>query len=508
MVGAWWLLATVVAAAPAGDKVTSIPGFEEYFGNGSMDFEVYSGYLNVSLPDDSLPYDNLVIHYEFHTCRAADCPVAVWHQGGPGGSSIFGAWTEMGPFQLMARGPVLNLEHAWNNAAHMLYLESPAGSTVADAKTGFSNCSKAGVTQDECFWTDKTQAVAYAHTLRAFFEAFPEFGNRELYLVGESYAGQYIPNIASFMVAHPEVVGKNLSGVAVGNGCWGGTTDTVRCNGYHAEQNDIEIYYGKGLISKRLYQSIQAVCNWSITTNSDDDDDAIDVFGEECVGQLDAAEDAVGKYNVYNVYDDCNLKLADRRRLAAGTSLKTKLREMMHEATPYYAGYPWNCESDPALDAYFTRADVQAALHLTAPGSGFRYDQSGPASITLYPELLKHMRVLIYNGDADLCVPYVGNEEWTTSMVDLGYATEKRAWHPWYDRDASSYAPAGYVTTYDVLDKVYSAAGDDFMFLTIRLAGHMVPQYVNWRLIPDIRRRYQPKAALSFFQRFLSGEEF
>ena len=36
----------------------------------------------------------------------------------------------------------------------------------------------------------------------------------------------------------------------------------------------------------------------------------------------------------------------------------------------------------------------------------------GPASVTLYPDLIHKLdRVLIYNGDADTCVPYVGNEE-------------------------------------------------------------------------------------------------
>lgn len=27
------------------------------------------------------------------------------------------------------------------------------------------------------------------------------------------------------------------------------------------------------------------------------------------------------------------------------------------------------------------------------------------------------LQVLIYNGDADACVPYIGNEEWTTGML-------------------------------------------------------------------------------------------
>ena len=42
---------------------------------------------------------------------------------------------------------------------------------------------------------------------------------------------------------------------------------------------------------------------------------------------------------------------------------------------------------------------------------------AGPASVTLYPDLVKNIRVLIYNGDADACVPYKGNEEWTEGLA-------------------------------------------------------------------------------------------
>ena len=47
--------------------------------------------------------------------------------------------------------------------------------------------------------------------------------------------------------------------------------------------------------------------------------------------------------------------------------------------------------------------------------------------------LAKHLRVLIYNGDADDCVPYHGNEEWTTSLASKGLLVEKSAWHPWFN---------------------------------------------------------------------------
>ena len=62
-------------------------------------------------------------------------------------------------------------EPAAGSVANMLYLESPAG---CDDPIGFSYCTKGGKIQKTCQWDDKTQAEAYAHTLAAFLEAFPE----------------------------------------------------------------------------------------------------------------------------------------------------------------------------------------------------------------------------------------------------------------------------------------------------------------------------------------------
>eukprot|EP01051_Picozoa_sp_SAG22_P010462 SAG22_NODE_944_length_6390_cov_3.189795_6_plen_177_part_00 len=145
-------LSGAASAAPAADKVPDMPGF------GVFPFEVYSGLLKVPGPFKQNNYESLSIHYQFHTSQnnPKTDPIATWHQGGPGGSSIdVGLYTEMGYFQVDANGTYVN-EYAWNNVANMLYLESPAGSGQG---SGFSTCNTAEGPTD-CAWNDTSQAEA------------------------------------------------------------------------------------------------------------------------------------------------------------------------------------------------------------------------------------------------------------------------------------------------------------------------------------------------------------
>ena len=181
------------------------------------------------------------------------------------------------------------------------------------------------------------------------------------------------------------------------------------------------------------------------------------------------------------------LRNAARAQLSSPTATTLKDAEALTSG-----GFQWGCDQMDLMADYLKRQDVRTALHLeSVEPSGFSYARSGPASVLLYPELMKKIRVLIYNGDADACVPYKGNEEWTTGLAAQGYMEEKSAWHPWMV--GSDSIPAGYATTYNVSNAEKDVG--DFTFITIRLAGHMVPAF-------------QPRAALSFFTRFLARESF
>jgi hypothetical protein len=521
MLSLYCLLLTIVSAAKTSDIVTEpLPGFPQHT------FPLYSGFLNVSDPRKVSGYDRLIIHYQFDVSSSntsSKDPVAVWHTGGPGGSSIYGLYAETGFFQVSSSGTKANTAYSWNNVANMLYLESPAGSFLSPFSqgSGFSYCMTNGVREETCDWDDTTQAAAYALTLDEFYRQFPEFQNNDLYLVGESYAGQYIPNIAHYILNNDHVALKQrLKGIAIGNGCFGGSADSVSCNGPNEEANLVELYYGKGLISNKLYSTILNTCKFPSPGSKE----------KVCEQILKEMDTAVGPHNVYNVYDNCPDGSEEAKRMKQWYKLSGKssrwviqylhgnshrIVEAHQELKALGGGFDYTCGQFEALPAYLGRKDVRKVLHLpvTSLSSNFNYNSSGPASIVLYPELIKSgLRVLIYNGDADSCVPYIGNEEWTSSMVELGVVTERSSWHPWYVSGDDS-VPAGYATNYDVvptttdttnmhveLEENGSASVKErllpmFAFVTIRLAGHEVPHYT-------------PRAAFALFERFLKGESF
>ena len=496
------LITSAALSAPAADKVTSLPGFNFT----DIGFDVYSGYLTVPGPFELTEYDSLSIHYQFHTSQRSPTkdPLVTWHQGGPGASSVsLGLYTEMGYFQLDDKGTHVN-PWAWNKVANMLYLESPAGSGTAFlAGKGSSECLKKGK-KVRCQWNDVSQAEAYAHTLAAFHKAFPEFAKSDLYLTGESYFGQYGPNIAKYILDHaPFNTTLNLKGIAAGNACWGGDATTVNCNGANSQQNDLDMYYGKGLISKQAYEAAYDACTFPEPT------------GPKCELAIHKAMNMVGPHNVYFIYDTCSLDDLTNWLDSVGKDYYWLLESLRHEMSTNGAesplmdlmkaspngthnlrypgadgGFIYGCGGEAAIRTWLHKPEVLKALHLRSAGSGFGYDRGGPASITIWPYLSTKLRVLIYNGDADACVPYKGNEEWIDGLETAGDLKKKKDWAPWFTGDkAGSRAPAGYVTTYT------PKGPGDFSFVTIRLAGHMVPTF-------------QPIAAYTMFERFIDGKPF
>ena len=91
-------------------------------------FPSHSGYQEI---DWYRPYKQSGMFYELFSAMGSDIvadnpniPLIIWLQGGPGGSSQFGAFTENGPIRIINGKPQL-FQHSWSLLGHALYIDQP-----------------------------------------------------------------------------------------------------------------------------------------------------------------------------------------------------------------------------------------------------------------------------------------------------------------------------------------------------------------------------------------------
>ena len=141
--------------------------------------------------------------------------------GGPGASSAFGLFTELGPLQItgasLATNPptLYKNPYAWTRLANVLILNGPA-------PVGYSFCTPAGPAGDgeSCgSWNDTRTAIFNFNFINGFFAAFPEFAAAPFYIAGESYAGVYVGQLTQMLLDAKTPL--NLKGIALGDVCMG-----------------------------------------------------------------------------------------------------------------------------------------------------------------------------------------------------------------------------------------------------------------------------------------------
>ena len=187
-------------AAPAEDLVRDLPGLD-----GSLDVRMYSGYLKPTQADS--------VHYLFVESEWKESdPLVLWLNGGPGASSLMGAFTELGPYIVNGEKSLMPNPFGWNKVANVLFLESPTG-------VGFSYC-EAMLNGEACKHNDTSTANLNFLSLKYFVEhKFPEFRGRDFMIWGESYAGVYVPTLADLVYSAGDALDLNFLGFGVGDPC-------------------------------------------------------------------------------------------------------------------------------------------------------------------------------------------------------------------------------------------------------------------------------------------------
>ncbi|KAL4893093.1 carboxypeptidase 4 [Aspergillus ambiguus] len=165
-----------------------------------VDFDVGESYAGL-LPNT--PAGNSSLFFWFFPSQnpKAKDEITIWLNGGPGCSSLEGMLHGNGPF-IWRPGtykPIPN-PYSWINLTNMVYVDQPAG-------TGFSPGPPTVINEQDV-------AQQFNSWLKNFVDTFSLHGRR-IYMTGESYAGQFIPYIASDMLDRKDTRYFDLRGIQI-----------------------------------------------------------------------------------------------------------------------------------------------------------------------------------------------------------------------------------------------------------------------------------------------------
>ncbi|KAK8084779.1 serine carboxypeptidase [Apiospora hydei] len=367
---AYGLLALTSRALTATAEKTAADYFVHSLPGAPKDtlVKMHAGHIEVN-PE----HNGNLFFWHFENQHIADRQrTVIWLNGGPGCSSEDGAMMEIGPFRTKDKETLVPNNGSWHEFANLLFVDNPVG-------TGYSFVD----TNNYLHELDE-MADQFVTFLEKWFKLFPQYEHDDLYIAGESFAGQHIPYIARAILKRnksPQIVGSpnnptdmhswNLKGILIGNG-WVSPPEQYEAYLTYA--------YEKGLVKK----------------------------GSDISQQLE------------NSYRICSREMSSKYLQRGG---QPELRG--HDTYPS-CGMNWPPDLEN-VTPYLRRDDVTAALHIDkklntgwqecngAVGAAFGVKNSKP-SVTFFPDLLKEIEILLFSGAEDLICNHLGTEAFISNM--------------------------------------------------------------------------------------------
>ncbi|KAK5644865.1 hypothetical protein RI129_006165 [Pyrocoelia pectoralis] len=386
-------------------KVKAEVIFDEF-----REIKSYAGYFTVNERYNSNTF------FWFFPCEFdyLNAPVLLWLQGGPGASSMTGLFGEHGPFIVNSSYQIELREHRWTKKFSVIYIDNPVG-------TGFSFTDDGGYAQNQTIIGEQLYEA-----LSQFFKLFSELAENNFFITGQSYAGKYAPALAYTILKNNNVEHKfRLEGIAIGSAY----SDPINQFVYS------DYLYQIGLIDSKSRRQMKEM-----------EQRAIELIEEQ---KWIAATNVFGEL----IYEARNNTFFQH---VTGFTEPLNYLKLKDDSLKYFVDY-------------LQREDVKRAIHVgnATFHDGVTVDKYLTEEFTqsIAPwisELLSHYRMMFYNGQTDVIVPYpsVTNflEKLNFSSVDE-YKTNDRRF--WYVNDVL----AGYVKQAGNLTEVL-----------VRNAGHMIPR--------------------------------
>jgi len=415
-----------------------------------------SGYMDISASKyDQNGEDKHLFFWMFEKrdteeMKDEEIPFVVWLTGGPGCSSTLALLSENGPCSVNKDGASTTVNpHSWTEAAHVLWLDQPAG-------VGFSY----GTENDS--GEEMISEDAY-YFLQAFFQSHPEYATSPLYIIGESYGGHYVPAIAHRVHTgnkNPtdKTIPLNLAGLAIGNGL----TDPEEQYKWYPEMvwNNS---HGIKVVDEKVYEAMKEVVPKCAAL----------------IHECNQGSSTINSFACQSAFLLCNTGLTSPYQ---ATGLNPYDIRKKCEVPPL-------CYDFSFIEKFLNLESTKQALNVDEKHSHhwescnfginmkFRTDWMKDFAPYVGELLEAGLPALIYAGDVDFICNYLGNQAWTLGL-DWAHKDDFNAAEP------HDWKGAGLART-----------SNGLTFLQVFDAGHMVPSD-------------QPENALDMLKNFLSGGAF
>jgi len=375
-------------------------------------------------------------------------PLLIWLQGGPGGSSMFGLFAEMGPFGLDADLKLVPRPESWNTEYGMLFIDNPvgAGFSFTTDKNGYCRDSKDCVARN-----------LYS-LMQQFYGVFPDQLDSKLYITGESYGGHYVPAFAAYIhnqnQAHNQNLMVPLAGIAVGDG-W---VDPVNMIPAYPD-----LVYNIGMCDQNEKAKIQDYCDRAVgLIQSNNMSEAFNVWDQMLNGDIYPYPNYFHNISGSNDYDNfLNTNAPASFDYYAKYLNQPAVRQALHVGNTPFGTNASNCELALVSDFMVSlRPELELLLSSTTPA----------------------YNVLLYSGQLDVIIGAALTERFLPMTQWPGrnafMASHKSVWR----MRPSDVQVAGYAR------QVFQPGASNFTYVIVKAAGHIVPGDQPARALDMIRR--------------------
>lgn len=373
--------------------VNNLPGFDNI--SDVLKPTTYSGHLELHAENNTNYY---FLKYEKPNDDSNN--LIIWLNGGPGCSSMDGGYMGIGPLMINADMEVYYNNGTWLQLGSLLFLDQPIG-------TGFSY-------GDE-YRNELTEVASdFMVFLKKYFEVFPNDLEKNLYIAGESYAGQYIPYFAKYIL-EDKTTDYNLKSVMIGNGWISAKFTGMSYIPYLIENQLItgkEDYMLEILRQQEKCQNsfnhLSKTASQAEKNKADKECDRILVLflknwfaqNSMCLNQYD--------YRLNDTYPSCGMNWPSDLNFIKSFLGNINVQRQLNLREDYIERELANSHGENEPTTYWNECNNRVQDVLT--------NQNSVSSEELLGDILGHIPVFLFNGDKDIICNYIGTEDFISEL--------------------------------------------------------------------------------------------